>query len=234
MDEEYLDDWPGVDEGAEVIRAYECNSKLKPQDAQIHFDYGVGFMEWGTGLEGHAIEAFKAAARLRPSWSAAHFQLGLAYASANQREEAVESYKQALRLKPGDTDTLAALAHAFLLLGRFSESEQAALRMVEASPLDSGSHFILGMAQLLQERYADESLRRAVSLEPGLAEACYGIGLAAIDLGNKSVAQLQHERLTELDQRLAGKLIEHWQHGGFTPAEVINCLFETSAAQNQN
>jgi len=143
-DQEHLDDWPGVDEATEVIRAYGRDSKLKPQDAQRHFDYGVAFMELGTGLEGHAIGAFKAAARLWPSWSAAHSQLGIAYASANKREEAVESYKQALRLKPGDTDTLAALAHATLLLGRFNESEQAALRMVEAAPIDSGPHFVLG------------------------------------------------------------------------------------------
>jgi tetratricopeptide (TPR) repeat protein len=193
----------------------------------MHFDYGVALMELGPGLEDHAIEAFKAAARLRPSWSAAHSQLGLAYASANRREEAVESYEQALRLKPEDMDTLAALAHASLLLGRFDESEQAALRMVEASPIDSGPHFVLGMAQLLQGRYvdADESLRRAVSLEPDLSEACYGIGLAAVALDNNSVAQVQHERLLELDRRLAGKMIEHRRRGSFKPAEVLDCLF---------
>jgi tetratricopeptide (TPR) repeat protein len=230
-DEEHSDDWPGVDEAAEVVRAYERDSELKPLDAQTHFNYGVAFMELGAGFEINAIEAFKAAARLRPSWSAAHSQLGLAYAAANRREEAVESYKQALRLKPGDTDTLAALAHAALLLGRFEESEQAALRMVEASPLDSGPHFVLGVAQLLQGRHAeaDESLRRAVSLEPDLAEACYGIGLAAVALSNDSVAQVQHERLLELDRRLAGKLNEHRQRGSFTPSEVISCLFERAA-----
>lgn len=86
-DEEHSDDWPGVDEATEVIRAYERDSKLKPLDAQTHFDYGVAFMELGAGLESHAIEAFKAAARLRPSWSAAHSQLGLAYASANRRKK---------------------------------------------------------------------------------------------------------------------------------------------------
>jgi tetratricopeptide (TPR) repeat protein len=229
-EEEHSDDWPGVDEATEVIRAYEHDSKLKPLDGQTHFDYGVAFMELGPGLEINAIEAFKAAARLRPSWSA-YSQLGLAYAAANRREEAVESYKQALRLQPEDTDTLAALAHASLILRRFSESEQAALRMVEASPLDSGPHFVLGVAQLLQGRYADadESLRWAVSLESDLAEACYGIGLAAIALGNDSVAQIQHERLSELDRELAGKLNEHRQSGSFTPSEVISYLSETAA-----
>src|ERR1044072_7589539 len=90
-DDEYSEDWLVVDVVAEVIRADEHDSKLNPLDAQMRLDYGVAFMELGTGLEGHAIEACKAAARLRPSWSAVHFQLGLAYAAANRREEAVES-----------------------------------------------------------------------------------------------------------------------------------------------
>lgn len=117
-DEEYSDDWPGVDEATEVIRAYERDSKLKPQDAQAHFDYGVAFMELGTRLEMNAIEAFKTAARLLPSWSAAHSQLGLAYASANRREEAVEAYRQALNLKPEDTDTLLSGARSRLFVTR--------------------------------------------------------------------------------------------------------------------
>lgn len=64
----------------------------------MHFNYGVAFMEMRTGLENHAIEAFKTATRLRPSRSESHSQLGLAYVSANRREEAIESYKQSLIL----------------------------------------------------------------------------------------------------------------------------------------
>jgi len=234
-DEEQSDNWPGIDEATEVIRAYKSASHLNPRDAQMHFNYGIAFMQLGAGLGMSAIEAFQAAVRRRPSWAAAHSRLGLAYAAANRWGEAVESYKYALKLKSEDKDTLTALAHASLLLGRFEESEQATLRMVEVSPLDTGPHFVLGVAHLLQERYADadESLRRAISLEPDLAEAYYGIGLAPIALGNDSVAQLQCERLTELDLKLAGKLIEHRQRGRFTTAEVIHCLFKTMA-QNQS
>ena len=142
-------DGPGDGEAAEVIRAYESASQLNPRDVQMHFNYGVAFMELGAGLEDNAVEAFKASSRLRPSWSTAHSQLGLAYTSANRREEAVESYKQALTLQPEDTNTLAALAHTSLLLRRFEEPEQAALRMVEVSSLDSDTHLVLGVAQLL-------------------------------------------------------------------------------------
>jgi tetratricopeptide (TPR) repeat protein len=230
-DEEQANDWPGVDSAVELIRAYERASRLDPADAQAHFNYGVAFMELGVGLENRAIEAFKNASRLCPSWSESHSQLGLAYASSNRRDEAIESYRQFLILQSDDTNTLAALAHASLLIGRYEETEWAATRMIEVTPLASVSHLILGVAQLLQCRYADadESLRRAVSLEADLAEAYYGIGLAAIALGNDSGVQLQHHRLTELDRRLAGKLMKHRQSGSFTPTEIIHCLFETDA-----
>jgi predicted Zn-dependent protease len=47
--------------------------------------------ELGAGFENRAIEAFKAAVRLRPFWAAAHGQLGLAHAAADRCEEAVEA-----------------------------------------------------------------------------------------------------------------------------------------------
>jgi hypothetical protein len=72
-------------------------------------------------------------------------------------------------------------------------------------------------------------LRPVVSLESDLAEARNGIGLAAMALGHNRVALLQHEKLMELDRRLAAKLIEHRQRGSFTSTEVISCLSETAA-----
>lgn len=227
MNEDYSYLWPNVDEPTEIVRAYERETQLKPDDAQMHFDYGMAFMELGPGLEDRAIEAFRAAAQLRPAWAAAYSQLGLAYASANRREEAVEAYKKALALQPDDTDTLAALAHASLLLGRYEEAARSAARMADIAPLVSGSHFVLGLAQLLLKRYADadESFRRALQLEPDLAEARFGLGLASIALGNDSLVQVEYEALRNLDQNLAGKIAEHRHLGTFTPAEVVSVLF---------
>jgi Flp pilus assembly protein TadD len=196
-DEEHANDWPGVDAAVELIRAYERAGKLDLADAQMDFNYGLAFLELGSGLENYAIEAFKTALRLRPNWSAAHSQLGISYASANRRVEAIESYMQALTLQPDDTNTLAALAHASLFLGRYKDTERAATQMIEAAPLASVPHLILGVAQLLQCRYADadESLNRAVSLDADLAEACYEINQVSIIHVNDSVGQLQQEKL---------------------------------------
>jgi tetratricopeptide (TPR) repeat protein len=230
-DEEHIAGWPSADKAGGLIGVYKQASRSNPYDAQLHFDYGITFLELGAGFEDHAVEAFKTAAALHPSWAAVHFQLGLAYASSNLREEAIGSYKQAVTLQPEDINTLAAFAHASLLLGRHEEAEWAATRMIEVAPLASGAYLISGMAQLLQSRYADAdgSLHRAVSLESDLAEAYYGIGLASIALGNDSVVQLQCERLRALDWRLAGKLIEHRQREIFMPAEFMNELLEIAA-----
>ncbi len=228
--EETYDLWLEVDEAAEIIRGYEFDCRIKPNDTEMHFDYGLAFMGLGIGLESYAIAAFKEAIRLRPFWAEAYSQLGLAYASANRRKEAVESYRQALKFQPNDIGTLAALTHAYLFLGRYSEAEQVAVKMIEVVPLASGHYLALGFAQLLQSHYteASESLKRALSLEPDLSEACYGIGLAAIAQGNDGVAQCQHDSLMKLDRNLARELFRQRQSGGFTPAEIIDCLFNPS------
>ncbi len=181
IDDKHVDDWPGVEGTAEVIRAYERAPQLKPGNAQTLFNYGAAFMELGIGLEKQASDAFKTTARLRPFWPAAHAQLGLAHASASRRE-ALDFYHQAITPQPDDTNTLAALAHASLLLSRYEETEQAARQMIAVAPLTTVPRWTLGMAQPLQCRYADadESLHHAISLEPELAEACYGVGLIVI------------------------------------------------------
>ena len=228
---EHSEDWPGVDEATEVIRAYESASDLNPRDAQMHFNYGVAFMELGAGLESQAIEAFKTAVRLRPYWSAAHSQLGLVYAAADRREEAIGAYKRALSLRPDDLDTLGALAHACLLVERYGEAEQIAARMVTLAPLLSGSHFVLGLAQLLAGHYADagESFHHAIQLEPDLSEARFGLGLASIALGNDRLAQAQYDTLQELDQGFAQKLAGHRQRGRLIAEEIVGHFFNTTS-----
>ena len=71
----------------------------------------------------------------------------------------------------------------------------------------------------LQDLYtdADEALRRAAILEANLSKAHYGIGLAAIILGNNTVVLIQNEKLMELDWIVARKLMEHQERNGFTP-----------------
>ena len=234
MSEEDIEFRPGLDEAGEVILLYRCASSLKPGDAQMHFDYGLSFMELGTGIENQAIGAFEEAVRLRPHWAAAHSQLGLTYAAADRREETIEAFKRAISLRPDDLDTLGAFAHACLLLEHYSEAEQAAARMVTLAPLMSGSHFVLGFAQLLTGRYAEagESFHRAVQLEPDLSEARFGLGLASIALGDDRLAQVQYDTLRELDHGLAQKLAEHRQRGRLITEKIVGHFLNTTGWQS--
>jgi Flp pilus assembly protein TadD len=227
MSDEYAEPWPAEDEATEVVRAYERASQLSSDDAQVHFDYGLAFMELGPGLERHAVEAFEAAVRLRPAWAQAHTQLGYAYASAGRRDEAIAEYRQALMLSPGDVDTWGALAHVAFLSDRYEEAEQAGVRLVDAQPLTAGPHLILGLAQLLLGRHAEaeESFRRAIQLEPDMAEGHYGLGLAAVALGNVSTVAVQHQVLSGLKPEFAEYLARHSRRRLIVPAEVVRELF---------
>ncbi len=230
MIEEDIEFWLGGDETIEMILWYRHVSSLKPGDAQMHFYYGLAFMELEAELENQAIEAFREAVRLRPHWPAAHLQLGLAYAAADRREEAISSYKRALALRPDDLDTLGALVHAYLLHDHYGEAEKLAARMVTLAPLKSGSHFVLGLAQLLAGHYAGagESFHRAVQLEPDLSEARFGLGLAAIALSNDSLVQIQYDALRRLGHGFARKLAGHRQRSTFKTEEIVGYFFNTT------
>jgi len=230
MNEEDIEFWLAGDETIEMILWYRHMSSLKPGDAQMHFHYGLAFMELGTELEGQAIEAFKEAVRLRPHWPAAHLQLGLAYAAADRREEAISSYKSAHALRPNDLDTLSVLVHAYLLQDHYGEAEELAARMVTVAPLKSGSHFVSGLAQLLTGHYAEagESFHRAIQLEPDLREARFGLGLAAIALSNDSLVQIQYDALRRLGDDLARKLAGHRQRSTFKTEEIVGYFFNTT------
>lgn len=79
--DEHNDDWLSLDDAAEVIRGYKHMACSNSSDAQMHFDYGLSFMEMGTGLEDYAIKAFQCAVWLQSFWPLTHSSLGLAYAS---------------------------------------------------------------------------------------------------------------------------------------------------------
>lgn len=227
MNDESSELWPVEDEATEVVRAYERESQLRPDDAQMHFDFGSAFMELGPGLEKHAVKAFESAVGLRPDWAQAHTQLGYAYAAAGRRDDAIIEYGQALKLFPGDVDAWSALAHAAFLSGRYEEAGRAGMRLGVDQPLMAGSHLILGLAQLLLGRHADseESFRRAVQLEPDMAEGHYGLGLAAVALGNLSTVAVQHQLLGRLNPELADCLARHSKRRLIAPAEVVRELF---------
>jgi Flp pilus assembly protein TadD len=71
-----------------------------PESAEVRFNVGNVLVALGRGAE--AIEAFRAAVRLRPEYGEAHYNLGVALSGAGQYAAALAEFETALRLVPAD------------------------------------------------------------------------------------------------------------------------------------
>ena len=111
-----------------------------------------------------------------------HFNLGLAYQTMGDREQAIASYRRASELKPDYADALTNLGNLLLNAGATREAEdcyRAVARLEGANPV---AHNNLGAALLRRNARteAEACFREAVSLKPDYAEAHNGLGTALL------------------------------------------------------
>ncbi len=84
----------------EAIASYKEAIRLKPDDAEAHYNLGSAYGNLGRYEE--AVMAFKVAILLKPELVGAHYNLGLAYLKISTREGAVKEYN-ILKDLHGDT-----------------------------------------------------------------------------------------------------------------------------------
>ncbi|MDV2502756.1 MAG: tetratricopeptide repeat protein [bacterium] len=121
------------EEAKEALEACKEEIRLKPSNADAHYNLGRMCLEIGNrtlpseidpvlGYSGvrlyeEAVTAFKEAIRLKPDFAKAHLNLGVAYGSLSRYEEAIAAYKEAIRLKPDYAGAHYNLGLAYLLIG---------------------------------------------------------------------------------------------------------------------
>ncbi len=97
----------------------------------------------------------------------------------------------------------AQLARALIGLGKPKEAIVALEKEIRISPEESTNYCELGRAyQRLDEfRKAAENYARALQIDPGYTEACYGLAVACARLGQKDEATKYREKFRELKAR---------------------------------
>ena len=107
-----------------------------------------------------------------------HYNLGLAYQAAGNRDSAITSYRRAVELKPDYSDALTNLGNLLLNKGEAEEAEGYYRKAVRLAPENAMAHNNLGSVLLVQKAFDDAAVcfREALRLEPDYAEAHNGLG----------------------------------------------------------
>jgi Tfp pilus assembly protein PilF len=161
-----------------------------------------------AGKYREAIDAYKQAIQIKPDYSWAHTNLGVAYLTLQQYQEAINSFKQAIRIAPDQAELHNNLGVACRKHGRRREAVDAYNQAVRIKPDYIDVHFALGISYMdlgLYEK-SSESFKQAIRIKPDYAAAHFNLGLAYLLLKDSGAALEQYKVLKILDLDLANKL----------------------------
>lgn len=161
-----------------------------------------------------ASKQFEAVLKEFPDWTAAKFNLGLAYLNMMEDAGGKEVINQAEKLFQEVIKENPHLIHAWYCLGLYYEhvgqKEKALEAFQRAYKLDPDDpHICLKLAEAYlstqQNEKGIELLERAVNLDPGFVSAIYRLALQYQRLGKRDAAMKLFERFRALNQaELAG------------------------------
>ena len=176
----------------EALRYYDGLLAALPDHAAGHYRKGElheHLKQWEA-----AVQSYRRAGNLRPTFVAAHMRRGAIHTRRRELDQAVETYLYGLEALPTHLDLLNNLGTAYMMQQRFEEGLQVYHRALAADSSDARVWNNLGTAFLRRRQFATAQrwLQGAVERRPQdatlrvkLADA-YG-GTGAIDQAKKEV-----------------------------------------------
>ena len=152
-----------------------------------------------------ALQALKSIVEVQPDMVGAWFNLGYAYSSLKQNEEAIRAYQKTLELQP---DLYEARLNLGVLLLELKRPAEALPHLEKAATLKAGQarpHFHLGraLAQTGQTETATKQFQEAVKIDPGFALAYFELGQLDLDQKRSAEAQVNFQKAMDLNPKLA-------------------------------
>ncbi|HET9177663.1 MAG TPA: tetratricopeptide repeat protein [Terriglobia bacterium] len=183
---------------------------LDPSRESNYLD--VGLMLLHDNRYNGALVAARKAVQVAPHSYKAYRFLGLAQYKLGELKAAEKTYAQAVELNPKDQQSLLGLASAQVDDGRIDEAEATFERIISYFPKDPDLYLQYGR-MLLTYRGANGSkiedraialLRKALTLDPSLAEAHYLLGNLELTKGDTGRALPELELAVKLDPKPSG------------------------------
>ena len=136
------------------------------------------------------LEDAKEDVRKYPNDSAAHYNLGLAYGSLGQHEEAIASYKEAIRINPNYAKAHYNLGIAYDELGQYQKAIASYKEAIRIKPDYTDAHVNLGVTYRKSGQYQEAiaSYKEAIRIKPDDADSHNNLGNAYHNLGRHQEA----------------------------------------------
>jgi Tfp pilus assembly protein PilF len=192
---------------AAALGASGCAAKTtEVQRLQARAAYERGLADLKDGRVALGLAGLKEAVSLDQDVALYHSSLGaylLNMKLPETREQAKLEFEKAIELEPTYADAHHNLGVALAEEGRWEEA-MAEYRKALATPTfaipDVGYHNLsFALYNLGRQREAEEAVRMAISLNPGLAPAYYTLGLVLLKQSRPEDAKAAFRRARELD-----------------------------------
>jgi tetratricopeptide (TPR) repeat protein len=184
----------------DVVKQKEYLDKLVaayPNDERAHFNLGGYY--FGQQEFGPAIEHYKKATELAPSYSAAYNLLGYAYRQQGDSANAEQAFKKYIELIPTDPNPYDSYAELLLKLGRFDDSITQYRKALSVDPHFVPSHFGIAADLMYMGKPAEAEAELNKMTEQArndgeLRTALFGLAVVASDSGKLEKAAQQMDR----------------------------------------
>jgi tetratricopeptide (TPR) repeat protein len=160
-----------LDEAMEQLRiaialASRSDSITERNNLASFFD-NLGSVYSAKGWEDKAIEQYRTAIRVDPSYVDAYNNLGVSYLELGRVDEGIQLFQAAVRLRPDLAETHNNLGLAYLKKGLTDQAVVQFREAVRLEPRDPGYYYGLADAYRMKGLYdrAEEAVRRGKSLE---------------------------------------------------------------------
>jgi tetratricopeptide (TPR) repeat protein len=210
----------GIPQGTDVLvidftktpeREYLGAQVIDDLEAIANFYNNQGFLYgYFTETEGREadfdplakeLDMYRLALEVKPTFSRARNNLGVALRRRGHVQEAIAEYKRVIETDPSFPDAHSNLAAAYLQLRR--PDDAVAELKIAAAESGSNAYFLsnLGVAlhRLKREDEAIKAFQKALSIEPGMASACYYLGEIYEGRGNLEKAVEEYTAALAID-----------------------------------
>jgi tetratricopeptide (TPR) repeat protein len=155
----------------ETMKKLEALGYLAPDNPDALHNLGQRYQQQGEYQK--AIDHYKKAIAMRPTFYNAYNNLATCYGELKMYDEAIAALQKCISLKPDDYYAMSNLAVVMIQTGRLPEALRFAEQAVRTEPAYVNGRVTYGTVLAMSERYdeAETQFNEALRLDPGNANA---------------------------------------------------------------